>query len=904
MQGVDVVFHTATLHKPHVATHCRQDFIDTNVTGTLNLLEHAVSAGVGAFIFTSTTSAFGSALRPPPNAPAAWITEDCRGLPKNIYGATKVAAEELCALFHVDCGLPCLVLRTSRFFPEVDDDPSMREEYADLNLKCNEFLHRRVDIADAVTAHLLAAERAAEIGFAKYIISATTPFCRDDAKQNWWPNQLNLRILHQNSSTVNPMGKEFNYAEEFKKLDVNELKKDVMTLMTTSQEWWPADYGHYGPLFIRLAWHSAGTYRTTDGRGGSASGTIRFAPLNSWPDNANLDKARRLLWPIKKKYGRRISWADLIVFSGNCALESMGFKTFGFAFGREDVWEPESDINWGPETKWLDGKRYSVDGKLKKPFGATQMGLIYVNPQGPKGKPDPLAAARATRVAFARMAMNDEETVALIAGGHTFGKAHGAADPGKFVGPEPEGAGIEQQGLGWKSLYGKGNAGDTITSGLEGAWSTTPTRWSNEYFDNLFEYDWKLVKGPGGGWQWTPKEKAAQGTVPDAHDPKKTHAPMMFTTDIALKVDPAYAKISKRFHQNPKEFADAFAKAWYKLIHRDMGPTSRMLGPWVPEEQLWQDPVGKVDHKLIGEPEIAELKKKILASGLSVSDLVTTAWASASTYRGSDKRGGANGARIRLAPQKDWKVNEPARLAKVLKTLSQIQADFNKAQAGGRKVSLADVIVLGGCAAIEKAAKKAGHEVSVPFVPGRADATQKQTDVESFDVLEPAADGFRNYYGQDVDEPAERLLVDRAQLLTLTAPEMTVLVGGLRVLNANFKSAQHGLFTKRPETLTNDFFVNLLDVNTQWQKSTKKGNVFEGKDRKTGKVKWTATSVDLVFGSNSQLRAIAEVYASDDARQKFVHDFVAAWNKVMKLDRFDLDPAVRAGSKRVALGQN
>lgn len=719
--------------------------------------------------------------------------------------------------------------------------------------------------------------------------------------EDWWPNQLNLRILHQNPPMINPYGADYDYAEEFKKLDVKALKKDVMKMLTTSQDWWPADYGHYGGLFIRLAWHSAGTYRVPDGRGGSSSGTIRFAPLNSWPDNANLDKARRLLWPIKKKYGRKISWADLIVFSGNCALESMGFETFGFAFGREDVWEPEIDINWGPETKWLEGKRYKGDGKLEKPFGATQMGLIYVNPQGPKGKPDPLAAGLAIRAAFGRMAMNDEETVALIAGGHTFGKSHGAANPDKFVGPEPEGAGIEEQGLGWKNKFGKGKAGDTITSGLEGAWSSTPTRWSNEYFNNLFGYDWKLVKGPGGGWQWTPKDKAAQGTVPDAHDPKKSHAPMMFTTDLALKMDPKYAKISKRFHKNPKQFKEAFAKAWYKLIHRDMGPVSRLLGPWVAKPQLWQDPVPEVDHKLIGKEDIAALKKKILASNLSISDLVSTAWASASTYRGTDKRGGANGSRIRLAPQKDWEVNEPKNLAKVLNALEKIQKDFNKAQKGGKKVSLADLIVLGGCAAIEKAAKKAGHDVTVPFAPGRTDATREQTDVESFEPLEPRADGFRNYYGDGQSRRAEELLLDRAHMLTLSAPEMTVLLGGLRVLHANYNDSKAGVFTERPEILTNDFFVNLLDMSTQWQKSVKGNQLFEGRDRKTGKVKWTATSVDLIFGSNSQLRAIAEVYASADAKKKFVSDFVAVWNKVMNLDRFDLDPSVRNGSKAVTL---
>ncbi len=709
---------------------------------------------------------------------------------------------------------------------------------------------------------------------------------------DWWPNKLNLRILHQNSPLSNPMGEDYDYAEEFKKLDLAAVKQDIMELMTTSQDWWPADYGHYGPLFIRMAWHSAGTYRVADGRGGSGSGTQRFAPLNSWPDNANLDKARRLLWPIKQKYGRRISWADLMILAGNCALESMGFETFGFAGGREDVWEPQEDIYWGPESEWLGSKRYN-DRELENPLAATQMGLIYVNPQGPQGKPDPLAAAKAIRETFARMAMNDEETVALIAGGHTFGKSHGAADPSKFVGPEPEGASIEQQGLGWKSSFGKGNAGDTITSGLEGAWNSTPTQWSMGYFDNLFGYEWKLEKGPGGGWQWTPKDESAQGTVPDAHDPTKTHAPMMFTTDLALKQDPIYGPISKRFHENPKEFEQAFAKAWYKLTHRDMGPVSRCLGPWVPEPQLWQDPVPEVDHELIGQQEIADLKGKILQSGLSVAQLVSTAWASASTYRGSDKRGGANGARIRLAPQKDWEVNQPAELAKVLQTLEKLQQDFNSSQSGGKQVSLADLIVLGGCAALEQAAKQAGHDVQVPFTPGRTDASQEMTDVEAFAVLEPTTDGFRNYFGHEHDRPAEELLIDRANLLTLTAPEMTVLVGGLRVLNVNSGFPQLGVFTKRPETLTNDFFVNLLDLDTQWQKSPVCEHFFEARDRQTGKVIWTGSRVDLVFGSNSQLRAIAEVYASDESQQKFLNDFVAAWNKVMNLDRFDLDPALR-----------
>lgn len=728
----------------------------------------------------------------------------------------------------------------------------------------------------------------------------STPAAAPYSNKDWWPNQLNLEVLHRNSAKSDPMGEDFNYAEEFKKLDLDAVKKDIMKLMTTSQEWWPADYGSYAGLFIRLAWHSAGTYRASDGRGGAASGIIRLAPVGSWPDNANLDKARRLLWPIKQKYGRKISWADLMILGGNCALESAGLKTFGFAGGRVDTWEPDSDIYWGPETKWLDDKRHSGDRKLEQPLGATQMGLIYVNPEGPNGKPDPLAAARDIRTTFGRMGMNDEETVALIAGGHTLGKAHGAANPEKFVGPEPERAGLEEQGLGWKNSFGKGKGGDTITSGLEGAWTSTPTKWSNGYFDNLLGYEWKQVKGPGGAWQWTPKDEAAKGTVPDAHDPKKSHAPMMFTTDIALKMDPAYAKIAKRFHENPKEFNAAFAKAWYKLTHRDMGPVSRLLGPWVPPAQLWQDPVPKVDHKLIDKQDIAALKSKILESGLSTSQLVSTAWASASTFRGTDKRGGANGARIRLAPQKDWKVNQPDELAKVLQILEKFQNDFNKAQIGGKKVSLADVIVLGGCAAVEQAAKKAGREVSVPFSPGRTDASQEQTDVESVAVLEPTSDAFRNYFSRDLTRPAEALLVDRANLLTLTAPEMTVLIGGMRVLNANTGNSQLGVFTKRPESLTNDFFVNLLDMNTVWKKSAVCEHFFDGRDPKTGKIKWTASSADLVFGSNSQLRAIAEVYGSDDAQEKFVRDFVAAWNKVMNLDRFDLDPALRSGAKSSA----
>jgi catalase-peroxidase len=706
---------------------------------------------------------------------------------------------------------------------------------------------------------------------------------------DWWPNQLNLNILHQHSPLSDPMGKEFNYAEEFKSLDLNAVIKDLHALMTDSQNWWPADYGHYGPLFIRMAWHSAGTYRIGDGRGGAGSGTQRFAPLNSWPDNANLDKARRLLWPIKQKYGRKISWADLMILAGNVALESMGFKTFGFGGGREDVWEPEEDTFWGPEGTWLGDERYSGDRQLDNPLGAVQMGLIYVNPEGPNGKPDPVAAARDIRETFGRMAMNDEETVALIAGGHTFGKTHGAAVPSRYVGPEPEAASIEEQGLGWKNTFGSGNGSQTITSGLEGAWTTTPVKWSNNYLENLFGYEWELTKSPAGAHQWTPKNGSAAGTVPDAHDPSKRHAPIMLTTDLSLRIDPIYAPIAKRFLQNPRELADAFAKAWYKLTHRDMGPLSRYLGPLVPAEpQLWQDPVPAVDHKLIGERDIAVLKAKILKSGLSISQLVTTAWASAATFRGSDKRGGANGARIRLAPQKDWEVNQPAVLAKALKTLGAIQKEFNSSQSGGKKVSLADLIVLGGCAAVEEAARKAGHKVKVPFSPGRTDASQKQTDVPSFAVLEPTADGFRNYLPKGHRRPAEELLVDRAQLLTLTAPEMTVLVGGMRALNANFGQSKHGVFTKRPEALTNDFFVNLLDMNTKWQASSTSEGVFEGRDRATGELEWTGTRVDLVFGSNSQLRAIAEVYACDDAKGAFVKDFVSAWNKVMNLDRFDL----------------
>ena len=716
------------------------------------------------------------------------------------------------------------------------------------------------------------------------------------ANQHWWPNQLNLKILHQNSPASDPMGKDFNYAEEFKTLDLDTLKNDINELMTTSQDWWPADYGHYGPLFIRMAWHSAGTYRIHDGRGGAASGTLRFAPLNSWPDNVSLDKARMLLWPIKQKYGRKLSWADLMIFAGNCALESMGFKTLGFAGGREDTWEPEEDIYWGQETTWLEDERHTGERDLERPLGATQMGLIYVNPQGPNENPDPLAAARDIRETFSRMAMNDEETIALIAGGHTFGKAHGPCDD-THIGPEPEAAGIEEQGLGWKNSFGSGKGADTWTSGLEGAWTTEPTKWDNNYFDNLFGYEWELTKSPAGAHQWTPKENgSAVATVPDAHDPSKKHAPMMFTTDLSLRMDPVYGPISKRFHENPEEFADAFARAWYKLVHRDMGPVSRCLGPWVPEPQLWQDPVPDVDHELIGEQDIADLTGKILASGLSVSQLVSTAWASAATFRGTDKRGGANGARIRLAPQKNWDVNQPAALQEVLQTLEQVQTDFNSSQSGGKKVSLADVIVLGGCAAVEEAAKKAGHDVQVPFTPGRTDAVQEQTDVESFAVLEPTADGFRNYVGNGHTRPAEELLVDRAHMLTLTAPEMTVLVGGMRVLNANVGQSELGVFTNRPETLTNDFFVNLLDMHTKWQVSSKCEHVFEGHDVGRDELRYTGTAVDLVFGSNSQLRAIAEVYACDDSQQAFVRDFVAAWDKVMNLDRFELDPGLRNGS--------
>jgi catalase-peroxidase len=706
--------------------------------------------------------------------------------------------------------------------------------------------------------------------------------------QDWWPNQLRLDILHQHSSKSNPMGEGFNYAKEFKSLDLKAVKQDLRELMTRSQEWWPADFGHYGPLFIRMAWHSAGTYRIGDGRGGGGRGQQRFAPLNSWPDNVSLDKARRLLWPIKQKYGRKLSWADLIILTGNVALESMSFKTFGFGGGREDVWEPDQDVYWGAEKTWLDDKRYSGDRDLENPLAAVQMGLIYVNPEGPNGNPDPIAAARDIRETFARMAMNDEETVALIAGGHTFGKTHGAG-PASHVGPAPEAAGLEEQGLGWKSTYGTGKGGDTISSGLEVTWTQTPTKWSNNFFKNLFGYEWELTKSPAGAHQWIAKDGAGAGTVPDAHDPSKHHAPTMLTTDLSLRFDPVYEKISRRFYEHPDQLADAFARAWFKLTHRDMGPRARYLGPEVPaEEFIWQDPIPAVNHKLIEEKDIAALKGKILASGLSVSELVATAWAAASTFRGSDKRGGANGARIRLAPQKDWEVNQPTQLAKVLKTLAGIQSAFNSAQSGGEKVSLADLIVLAGCAGVEQAAKNAGYRVTVPFQPGRMDASVEQTDAASFAVLEPVADGFRNYQKTRYAVSAEELLVDKVQLLTLTAPEMTVLVGGMRVLKTNFGGSQHGVFTKRPETLTNDFFVNLLDMSTTWKATTPDGDIFEGRDRATSALKWTGTRVDLIFGSNSQLRALAEVYGCEDSQEKFVHDFVAVWNKVMNLDRFDL----------------
>jgi len=708
------------------------------------------------------------------------------------------------------------------------------------------------------------------------------------ANQHWWPNQLNLKMLHQNPPQANPMGEAFNYAEAFKNLDLNAVKNDLYALMTDSQDWWPADYGHYGPLFIRMAWHSAGTYRISDGRGGASSGTQRFAPLNSWPDNVNLDKARRLLWPIKQKYGRKISWADLMILAGNCAIESMGLKTFGFAGGREDVWEPEEDIYWGPETTWLGDERYSGDRELENPLAAVQMGLIYVNPEGPNGNPDPVASGRDVRETFARMAMNDEETVALVAGGHTFGKSHGAGNAA-LVGPEPEAANIEEQGLGWKSSFGSGKGGDTIGSGIEGAWKPNPTKWDMGYLNVLFKYEWELVKSPAGAYQWLAKDVAEENMVVDAHDPSKKHRPMMTTADLSLRYDPIYEPIARHYQQNPEDFADAFARAWFKLTHRDMGPRSRYLGPEVPaEELLWQDPIPAVHHELIDEQDIATLKAKILDSDLSISELVSTAWASASTFRGSDKRGGANGARIRLSPQRDWEVNQPAQLAKVLEILEGIQTAFNDAQTGGKKVSLADMIVLSGCAAVEQAAKNAGHDVTVPFAPGRTDALQEQTDVDSFAVLEPAADGFRNYLKTKYSVSAEELLVDRAQLLTLTAPEMTVLVGGMRVLNANAGQSQHGVFTKRPERLTNDFFVNLLDMSTAWKAASEAEDVFEGRDRESGELKWTGTRVDLIFGSNSQLRAIAEVYACGDSQEAFVRDFVAAWDKVMNLDRFDL----------------
>jgi catalase-peroxidase len=734
------------------------------------------------------------------------------------------------------------------------------------------------------------------------IPSPTPKRTRPRTNKDWWPNQLDLSVLHRHSPLSNPLDKDFDYSEEFKSLDLDALKRDLIEVMTTSQDWWPADYGHYGPLFIRMTWHAAGTYRIADGRGGGGTGAQRFAPLNSWPDNASLDKARRLLWPIKQKYGQKISWADLLIFTGNVAMESMGFETFGFGFGRPDIWEPD-DIFWGPEDTWLGDERYSGDRELSGPLGAVQMGLIYVNPEGPNGKPDPLAAATDIRETFGRMAMNDEETVALIAGGHTFGKTHGAVKP-EYIGPEPEAAPIEQQGLGWKNTFGTGTGADALTSGLEGAWTNEPTKWDNGFFDNLFNYDWELTKSPAGAYQWTPKDASAQDTVPDAHDPSKRHAPMMLTTDLALKLDPTYGPISKRFHENPDQLAEAFAKAWYKLLHRDMGPITRYLGPWIPEPQLWQDPVPPVDHTLIGDEDTAALKGKILASGLPISQLVSTAWGAAASFRGTDKRGGANGGRIRLAPQKDWEVNEPAKLSETLQALERIQQDFNSSQSGGKKVSLADLIVLGGCAAVEQAAKSAGHDITVPFAPGRTDASQEQTDVESFAVLEPTADGFRNYFrAGDVLSPETRLL-ERANLLTLTAPEMTVLIGGMRALNANFKQSELGVFTDRTEQLTNDFFVNLLDMSTEWKPSDSADDVYEGHDRGTGQLKWTASAVDLVFGSNSQLRAIAEVYACDDANEKFVRDFVAAWNKVMNLDRFDLIAQGRSVRSQAAVAGN
>jgi catalase-peroxidase len=727
------------------------------------------------------------------------------------------------------------------------------------------------------------------------IAAPTVKSTRPRTNRDWWPNQLDLSVLHQHSPLSDPTGGEYDYAEAFKTLDLDALKRDLVEVMTTSQDWWPADYGHYGPLIIRMTWHAAGTYRIADGRGGGGSGAQRFAPLNSWPDNANLDKARRLLWPIKQKYGRKISWADLIVFAGDVAMESMGFKTFGFGFGREDIWEPE-EVIWGPEDTWLGDERYSGDRELSGPLGAVQMGLIYVNPEGPAGNPDPLAAARDIRETFRRMAMNDEETAALIIGGHTFGKTHGA-NSAEHVGPEPEASPLEEQGLGWKNSNGSGKGPDTVTSGLEGAWTNEPTKWDNGFLDNLYRYEWELTTSPAGAKQWTPKNPEAQGTVPDAHDPSKRHAPMMLTTDLALKVDPIYAPIAKRFHENPDQLADAFARAWYKLLHRDMGPVSRYLGPWVPEPQLWQDPVPAVDHALIGEESIAALKREILGSGLSIPQLVSTAWAAAASFRGTDKRGGANGARIRLAPQKDWEANEPAELSRALQILERIRQDFNRSASGGTRVSLADLIVLGGCAAVEQAAKNAGHDVTVPFVPGRTDASQEQTDAESFAVLEPSADGFRNYLRAGATLPPETLLLDRANLLTLTAPQMTVLVGGLRALNANFGRSEHGVFTDRPESLTNDFFVNLLDMRTAWQPSASAEHVYEGRDRATGELKWTATAVDLVFGAHSQLRAISEFYAGDDSKEKFVRDFVAAWDKVMNLDRFDLRAQDRGGRR-------
>jgi catalase-peroxidase len=732
-------------------------------------------------------------------------------------------------------------------------------------------------------------------------IPAPTPKqTRPMTNQDWWPNQLDLSVLKKHSPQANPMDEEFNYAEEFKTLDLDALRQDLIEVMTASQDWWPADYGHYGPLFIRMTWHAAGTYRVADGRGGGGEGAQRFAPLNSWPDNANLDKARRLLWPVKKKYGRKISWSDLLIYAGNVAMESMGFKTFGFGFGRPDTWEPE-EIFWGPEGTWLGDERYAGDRELTGPFGAVQMGLIYVNPEGPGGMPSALAAAKDIRETFGRMAMNDEETVALIAGGHTFGKTHGAGDP-KHVGPEPEAAPIEELGLGWRSSFRSGKGGDTITSGLEGAWTPTPVTWDNSFFETLFKYDWDLTKSAAGAWQWTPANPEAKDTVPDAHDPSKRHAPMMATTDLALRLDPIYAPISRRFYENPDQFAEAFAKAWYKLLHRDMGPLSRYLGPWVPEPQLWQDPVPAVDHELIGEEDVAALKGKILASGLSIPQLVSVAWGAAASFRGTDKRGGANGARIRLEPQRSWEANEPAELAKLLQTLEQIQQEFNGSQSGGKKVSLADLMVLGGCAAVEQAAKNAGHDITVPFAPGRTDASQEQTDAASLRALEPIADGFRNYFrAGDTLSPETRLL-DRAYMLALTAPEMTVLVGGLRALNANFGQSQHGIFTDQPETLTNDFFVNLLDMGTEWKRSDSAENVYEGRDRATGELKWTATAVDLVFGSHSQLRAISEVYAQDDSKEKLVRDFVAAWSKVMNLDRFDLPAQDRGGRPLATAG--